>query len=156
MPSAWPAVRAVAQRRQVLRQTAVLLRQMHEAGCYLTDFTDDELAAALCVRCRPEGWQVLLGSVGGARRQWRPPVRARHRAIVAISAVCSLASGGLLAQDAPRLTGPDPFTREQPAPPMQRAVTLVPLVRPAIGELFAPMVIEIAGSSTVMSGSGLG
>jgi nitrate reductase (cytochrome), electron transfer subunit len=32
-------------------------------------------------------------------------------------------AGALLAQDAPRLRGPEPFTREIPAPPMQRAVT---------------------------------
>ena len=37
-----------------------------------------------------------------------------------------------------------------------RAVIFVPLARPAIGEVFAPIVIEIAGSSTVMSGSGRG
>ena len=37
-----------------------------------------------------------------------------------------------------------------------RAVTLVPLTRPAIGEVFAPIVIEMAGSSTVISGSGRG
>ena len=34
-----------------------------------------------------------------------------------------LVAGTLVAQDAPRLTGPEPFTREQPAPPMQRAIT---------------------------------
>ncbi len=32
----------------------------------------------------------------------------------------------------------------------------MPFARPAIGELFAPIVIEIAGSSTVISGSGRG
>lgn len=31
--------------------------------------------------------------------------------------------GSLLAQDAPRLVGPEPFTAEQEAPPMQRQVT---------------------------------
>ncbi|CAH2601811.1 Periplasmic nitrate reductase, electron transfer subunit [Rhodovastum atsumiense] len=34
-----------------------------------------------------------------------------------------LLSPGLYAQDAPRLRGPEPFTRETPVPPMQRAVT---------------------------------
>ncbi len=34
-----------------------------------------------------------------------------------------LAGGALLAQDAPRLRGPEPFTREIPAPPVPRAVT---------------------------------
>ena len=34
-----------------------------------------------------------------------------------------LAAGTILAQDAPRLRGPDPFTREIQAPPMQRQVT---------------------------------
>lgn len=43
--------------------------------------------------------------------------------IVAMAAVTLLSAGVLYAQDAPRLRGPDPFTREQPAPPMQRAVT---------------------------------
>ncbi len=37
-----------------------------------------------------------------------------------------------------------------------RAVTLVPLVRPASGEVLVPMVIEMAGSSTVISGNGRG
>ncbi len=43
--------------------------------------------------------------------------------ISAMAAVACLATGTLLAQDAPRLRGPEPFTREAPAPPMQRAVT---------------------------------
>jgi nitrate reductase (cytochrome), electron transfer subunit len=34
-----------------------------------------------------------------------------------------LVVGTLLAQDAPRLRGPEPFTRETPAPPIQRGVT---------------------------------
>jgi nitrate reductase (cytochrome), electron transfer subunit len=34
-----------------------------------------------------------------------------------------LAAGAILAQDAPRLRGPEPFTKETPAPPMQRQVT---------------------------------
>jgi cytochrome c-type protein NapB len=34
-----------------------------------------------------------------------------------------VAGGMLLAQEAPRLKGPEPFTREAPAPPMQREVT---------------------------------
>jgi cytochrome c-type protein NapB len=34
-----------------------------------------------------------------------------------------LAAAQLSAQEAPRLRGPQPFTREVPAPPMQRAVT---------------------------------
>ena len=37
-----------------------------------------------------------------------------------------------------------------------RAVTLAPLTRPTSGEVLVPMVIEIAGSSTVISGSGRG
>ena len=37
-----------------------------------------------------------------------------------------------------------------------RAVTLVPFSRPTSGEVFTPMVIEMAGSSTVISGSGRG
>ncbi len=37
-----------------------------------------------------------------------------------------------------------------------RAVTLAPLVRPAIGEVLMPMVMAMAGSSTVMSGRGRG
>ena len=36
---------------------------------------------------------------------------------------CCLGAGAIFAQEAPRLRGPDPFTREQPAPPMQRQVT---------------------------------
>lgn len=39
------------------------------------------------------------------------------------AAVPVLLAGGLLAQDAPRLTGPTPFLQEQPAPPMHRQVT---------------------------------
>ena len=34
-----------------------------------------------------------------------------------------LTAGVILAQEAPRLRGPDPFTKEIPAPPMQRQVT---------------------------------
>jgi nitrate reductase (cytochrome), electron transfer subunit len=34
-----------------------------------------------------------------------------------------LTAGVILAQDAPRLRGPEPFTEEVPAPPMQRQVT---------------------------------
>ena len=37
-----------------------------------------------------------------------------------------------------------------------RAVTLAPLTRPAMGEVLIPMVMEIAGSSTVIRGSGRG
>ena len=37
-----------------------------------------------------------------------------------------------------------------------RAVTFAPRTRPAIGEVFVPIVIEMAGSSTVISGSGRG
>ena len=37
-----------------------------------------------------------------------------------------------------------------------RAVTLEPLTRPTSGEVLVPMVIEIAGSSTWISGSGDG
>ena len=37
-----------------------------------------------------------------------------------------------------------------------RAVTLAPAVCPASGEVFTPIVIEMAGSSTVISGSGRG
>ena len=35
-----------------------------------------------------------------------------------------------------------------------RAVTLWPLTLPTSGEVFVPIVIEIAGSSTVIAGSG--
>jgi hypothetical protein len=37
-----------------------------------------------------------------------------------------------------------------------RAVTLDPLSRPTSGEVLTPIVIEMAGSSTVISGSGRG
>ncbi|MEE1609825.1 nitrate reductase cytochrome c-type subunit [Microvirga sp. CF3016] len=40
-----------------------------------------------------------------------------------VSIVPCLAAGAILAQDAPRLRGPEPFTKEIPAPPMQRQVT---------------------------------
>jgi cytochrome c-type protein NapB len=43
--------------------------------------------------------------------------------LVLVSIAPCLAAGAILAQDAPRLRGPDPFTRETPAPPMQRQVT---------------------------------
>ena len=36
----------------------------------------------------------------------------------------------------------------------RRAVTFAPFTRPAIGEVLIPIVIEIAGSSTVIIGSG--
>jgi cytochrome c-type protein NapB len=41
----------------------------------------------------------------------------------ALAALPLLVVGVLHAQDAPRLRGPEPFTKETPAPPMQRAVT---------------------------------
>ncbi len=47
----------------------------------------------------------------------------RRLALVTAALALSLAAGRPMAQDAPRLTGPEPFTREQPAPPMQRAIT---------------------------------
>lgn len=40
-----------------------------------------------------------------------------------LSLVPCLTAGVILAQEAPRLRGPDPFTKEVPAPPMQRQVT---------------------------------
>ena len=43
--------------------------------------------------------------------------------LVLVSIAPCLAAGAILAQDAPRLRGPDPFTRETSAPPMQRQVT---------------------------------
>ena len=42
---------------------------------------------------------------------------------VLLSVVPCLAAGVIFAQDAPRLRGPEPFTKEIPAPPMQRQVT---------------------------------
>jgi nitrate reductase cytochrome c-type subunit len=41
----------------------------------------------------------------------------------ALAGLACLAAGVLFAQEAPRLTGPTPFTKETPAPPMQRQVT---------------------------------
>jgi cytochrome c-type protein NapB len=49
--------------------------------------------------------------------------RARRRLLAAAALAPCFAAGALLAQDAPRLRGPEPFTRDAPAPPMQRAVT---------------------------------
>lgn len=43
--------------------------------------------------------------------------------LACVGALPCLITGVLLAQDAPRLRGPEPFTRETPAPPMQRDVT---------------------------------
>jgi len=51
-------------------------------------------------------------------------MRRRRILLLAAAALAPcLAGGALLAQDAPRLRGPEPFTREQPAPPLPRAVT---------------------------------
>ena len=49
----------------------------------------------------------------------------RRRLLLLAAAVLApcLTAGVLLAQDAPRLRGPEPFTRDAPAPPMQRQVT---------------------------------
>jgi cytochrome c-type protein NapB len=51
-------------------------------------------------------------------------VRRGRRLLLAAAALgpC-LVAGTLLAQDAPRLRGPEPFTRDAPAPPVPRAVT---------------------------------
>ena len=48
--------------------------------------------------------------------------RARRLLLAAATLAPCFAAGALLAQDAPRLRGPEPFTRDAPAPPMQRAV----------------------------------
>jgi cytochrome c-type protein NapB len=45
------------------------------------------------------------------------------RLLLAASTVLVLGTGALLAQDAPRLRGPQPFTADPPAPPVPRAVT---------------------------------
>jgi len=48
-----------------------------------------------------------------------------RRLVTILGAVAAtlLVGGALLAQEAPRLTGPTPFPRESPAPPIPRAVT---------------------------------
>lgn len=44
--------------------------------------------------------------------------------LILLAVLCVVSGTGvLLAQDAPRLTGPQPFPREQPAPPMFRQIT---------------------------------
>ena len=45
------------------------------------------------------------------------------RIVLAATAAFVLGAGALLAQDAPRLRGPQPFPAEQPAPPVPRDVT---------------------------------
>jgi cytochrome c-type protein NapB len=47
----------------------------------------------------------------------------RSRLFAAAIACLPTWTGGLLAQDAPRLRGPQPFSMEAPAPPVPRAVT---------------------------------
>jgi nitrate reductase cytochrome c-type subunit len=47
----------------------------------------------------------------------------RRTIIAALCGLLLVPAGVLLAQDAPRLRGPEPFTREVPAPPMQRQIT---------------------------------
>lgn len=49
-------------------------------------------------------------------------MRRARRIGLAVALAC-VGGGALYAQDAPRLRGPDPFTREQAAPPMPRPVT---------------------------------
>jgi nitrate reductase cytochrome c-type subunit len=43
--------------------------------------------------------------------------------LATLAAFLVMAAGTLFAQDAPRLRGPEPFTKEVPAPPVQRQVT---------------------------------
>jgi nitrate reductase (cytochrome), electron transfer subunit len=51
-------------------------------------------------------------------------VNRRRLLLLAAAALAPcFVAGALLAQDAPRLRGPEPFTRDAPAPPMQRAIT---------------------------------
>ena len=50
-------------------------------------------------------------------------MKRRHLLLAAATLAPCLVAGALLAQDAPRLRGPEPFTREQAAPPIARAVT---------------------------------
>jgi nitrate reductase cytochrome c-type subunit len=47
----------------------------------------------------------------------------RRLLLSACAGAACLVAGALFAQEAPRLTGPEPFTKETPAPPMQRQVT---------------------------------
>ena len=47
----------------------------------------------------------------------------RIAALAAMAALPILIAGALYAQDAPRLRGPEPFSKETPAPPIQRPVT---------------------------------
>jgi cytochrome c-type protein NapB len=47
----------------------------------------------------------------------------RARLLLAATAASCLLAGALLAQDAPRLRGPQSFTQEVPAPPLPRPVT---------------------------------
>lgn len=47
----------------------------------------------------------------------------RRVLLSACAGATCLVAGALFAQEAPRLTGPEPFTKETPAPPMQRQVT---------------------------------
>ena len=49
--------------------------------------------------------------------------RPRLPLLAAAALAPCFVAGALLAQDAPRLRGPEPFSRDIPAPPMQRAVT---------------------------------
>ena len=49
--------------------------------------------------------------------------RPRLLLLAAATLASCFVAGALLAQDAPRLRGPEPFTRDAPAPPMQRAIT---------------------------------
>ncbi|MGG5819675.1 nitrate reductase cytochrome c-type subunit [Falsiroseomonas sp. HW251] len=49
-------------------------------------------------------------------------MRRPFAVFAALVALCIVA-GGLMAQDAPRLRGPEPFTTEAPAPPLPRPVT---------------------------------
>ncbi len=44
-------------------------------------------------------------------------------AVAAGAVVLAASAGALFAQEAPRLTGPAPFTKEAAAPPMQRQIT---------------------------------
>jgi nitrate reductase (cytochrome), electron transfer subunit len=50
-------------------------------------------------------------------------MKRRHGLLAALAIAPCFVAGALLAQDAPRLRGPEPFTRDAPAPPVQRAVT---------------------------------
>jgi hypothetical protein len=86
-------IEALARRRRLLRECATVLRQVHDASCYLSDCPDEELAAALGVQGQGGAARVVLASPDAVRRKRRPGRRLARRDVRRLHALLCRACG---------------------------------------------------------------